>query len=176
MLNLDKIKENIKEFKVNSYIVPLLLFLLGIFILLLLTTSTKKSETKQGDYKDTHEYVEMLEKTLKKNINKLNSVDDCSVMITIASVDDNEYLENKTISSATGDNDEEYSRQQEYLVIGNGGDDQVVLKSRHLPKISGALVVYNGSADIQTKMNILEAVSTVLSIQSNKVCVLSSQE
>lgn len=176
MLSLDRLKEILKKLKINPYVVPISLFAVGVIFLLFWASPQKKETSQNNNFLNTQEYVEMLEHTLKKNINKLDSVNDCSVMITIASIDDNEYLENKSISSMIKEDNEEYSREQEYLVIDDGGDDRVVIKSRRLPKISGALVIYEGSADIETKKNISDAVSTVLSIQSNKVCVLSNQE
>ncbi len=176
MLNLEKIKEKLSELKQSKYAVPILLFSMGVIILLLFITPSKQTENKQQSLQDPQEYVERLEHTLKNSILRLDTVKDCSIMITVSTIDDYEYLENKTVSSSINENDEEYSRQQEYLVIDEGGDDRVVIKSKHLPQISGVLVIYDGSADIVTKKNILDAVSTVLSVQSNKVCVLSNQE
>ena len=176
MSNLEKIREKFSEIKQSQYALPIILLAIGVIILLLFISPTKEAEHKQNSLQDSQEYVENLERTLKNNILRLNTVKDCSIMITLSSIDEYEYLENKTVSSSINENDEEYSRQQEYLVIEEGGEDSVVVKSKHLPQISGVLVIYDGSTDIITKKNILEAVSTVLSVQSNKVCILSNQE
>ncbi len=176
MLSLEKINEIIRKFKTSSYAVPVFLLLIGIIILVLFMPPEKKPDNEKESFQDPQEYVESLEHTLKNNILKLNKVEDCSVMITVSSIDNYEYLENQIVSSSINEKDEEYSREQEYLVIDDGGEDNVVIKSKHLPEISGVLVIYDGSSDIVTKKNILDAVSTVLSIQSNKVCVLSNQE
>lgn len=176
MLYPDKIKKIIVTVKNNQFFIPIILLIVGIFVLVFLGSSSGKEKTKKTEIVNTTEYIETLENNLQKNIKKLASVQDCSVMITISSLEDNEYLENKSITSSLGEKNEEYSREEEYLVIDDGGDDSVVIKSRKMPAICGALVVYDGNDDIQTKKNILDAVSTVLGIQSNKVCVVSNQE
>lgn len=175
MLNLEKIKDAFKVLKQSPYALPAALLVLGIIILSLFAIPTKnKSMDGESDLAPT-EYIEMLENNLEHNIKKLSSVEKCSVMITVDTVEDNEYLENKTVSSSIEKESEEYSRQQEYLVI-DDGDDSVVIKSRKMPKISGVLVIYDGASDIKIKKNIIDAVSTVLAIQSNKVFVISNQE
>ena len=176
MLEPEKLKKAIQSFKSSPFFIPLTLLVIGVLLLILFVSPTGDKTSKKSASLSTEEYIQTLEMKLEKNINRITSVEDCSVMLTISSVEDNEYLENKSISSSLDEKSEEYSRQEEYLVIENGGDDSVVIKSRKMPKICGALVVYEGSADIHTKKNILDAVSTVLGIQSNKVFVVSNQE
>ncbi len=176
MLEPEKLKKIIGSLKKSPFFLPVILLCVGVLILMIFASPTKNGKAQSVETLNTAEYIKSLEKNLENNIKKLTSIQDCSVMITISSLEDNEYLENKSVSSLLGKENEEYSRQEEYLVIDDGGDDSVVIKSRKMPQIRGALVVYDGSADIQTKKNILDAVSTVLGIQSNKVCVVSNQE
>lgn len=174
MFNLDSLQRLLKNERLKPLIIPAVILLIGVVVFGLSSTPSQKSELIERV--DTEEYTRLLEKRLEKNIKKMNSVYDCDVLITISEIEQNEYLENKSVSSTLGDQNEEYSREEEYLIIDNGGDDDVVIKSRKMPEIRGALVVYKGSCDINTKKNILDAVSTVLGIKSNKVCVVSNQE
>ena len=174
MFQMQTLRKLLNNERIKPFLIPVVLLLLGVFILVITTNPSQKSV--QETAVDSEKYIQVLEKNLTKNIKKLTSVYDCSVMITISSFDQNEYLENKSVTSTMGEQNEEYNREGEYLVIDGGGDDSVVIKSRKMPEIRGALVVYDGSADINTKKNILDAVSTVLGIQSNKVCVVSNQE
>jgi len=158
----------------KPFLLPTIMIVAGVIMLTVISYPQKK--VKNEETINVDHYVSTLENNLEKNIKKLTSVNDCSVMITVSSADQNEYLENQNVSSSLVGDEEEYNREKEYLVIDEGGDDAVVMKARKMPDIRGALVIYDGKDDIKIKMNILEATSKILGIKSNKVCVISSQE
>lgn len=175
MLQLNNFTGYFAKIKKIPKFVPLILMGIGL-LLVLFGNSVRAAPAEKSVKTDYEGYVRGLETSLRKNIIKLNSVKDCTVMITVSSYEDNKYLENANVSSTVGDKSTQNSSQHEYLVIKNGGDDSVVVQSRRVPTIGGVLIVYDGSTDMSTKKNIIEAASTVLNIQSNKVCVVSTSK
>lgn len=172
MLNIHNFSHLIHKFKQSPYAVPIVLLLLGV-ALLFLFSGNGKTEDKAVSV-DGLDYINTLEKELEKKLGNMQEVESCSVMITVSSVEDREYLENTAVDSSQNEDSEEYSRQKEYLVIESGGEEGVIVKSELMPEICGALVVYEGSGDVDTRKNILEAVSTVLGVRSNQVCIIAN--
>lgn len=175
MLNKFNLTALFSDGKLAKYKMPLIILVAGVMLLLFsgLFGGGEKSKT---EVKDTDQYVAHLQKTLQNNIKKLNSVEDCSVMITLAASEENTYLENSDVSSTVRDDETQSSAQRDYLVIDGKDGDQVVVESKKFPRIQGVLVVYKGVDNITIKKNILDAVSTVLGIKSNKVFVVSTLE
>ena len=172
MFQTDNFKKILERLKKSPYFVPVLLVIAGLLLLLCFSGTGESTKASSVEVYDPYDYVDTLEKNLEKSICKFSGVDSCSVMITLASLENNEYLENSSVSSSNGEATEQYTRQEEYLVINEDGNDSVIVSSKKTPKICGALIVYQGSADIETKKNNLDAASTVLGLQSNKVCVV----
>ena len=106
----------------------------------------------------------------------MRSVNGCVVLITAASGTENEYLENIERSSGIRDKEEQNSETREYILVDGGNGKNVVIGSKKYPAVKGVLVIYEGEDDIDIKKSITDAVSTVLGIQSNKVCVISNHE
>ena len=174
MFQMDKLKTILFEMKKKPFFVPLVFIILGIVLISLFSFETEKPKTISKEL-DPYEYAEDLENKLSKRIKEFSGVEDCSVMITLSSVENNEYLENSSVSSTMDKENEQYSRQKEYLVIDENGNDTVIVSSKKMPKVCGALVVYQGIDDVEIQKNILDSVSTLLGIQSNKVCVVAEQ-
>ncbi len=134
------------------------------------------SKTKETDHSEQsieiQSYIEELEKKLEKQISSLSSVESCDIMLTVSQIKENEFLENSKESA----NETQYSREKEYLIVSENGNDTVIIKSKSLPKISGVMVIYKGKSDVETTNQIIQAVSTVLGIQSNRVCVIANKE
>ena len=174
MFSIKFIQTLLDNKKIKPFIIPAVVLLVGIVIFGVFSAPYQSEEAR--DEIDVNKYAAFLEKKLESNIEKLNAVYDCNVLITVSALEQNEYLENKSVTSTLGEKNEEYSREEQYLVIDNGGGDDVVIKSRKMPEIRGALVVYSGRDDINTKKDIIDAVSVVLGIKSNKVCVVANLE
>lgn len=173
MFQTDKLKGVLIFLKRTPYAVPILLAILGVCLLLVFSNDGKQAKTKSSLSEDPNEYVDRLEKELEESINGFSSVESCSIMITLSSLESNEYLENSSVSSSSGNNGEQYDRQSEYLVIDQDGNDSVIIENRNTPQIRGVLIVYKGAGDVETQKNILDAATTVLGVKSNKVCVVA---
>ncbi len=162
------------KIKAKPYLMPIIVVCVGVLILLLFSGKPTAQKSESEELYDPYEYTTKLEKKLKKHILALEAVNSCEVMITLSSLENNDYLENFSVSSNRSEDSEQYSRQNEYLVIDEDGNDSVIIEKINAPQICGALVIYNGKTDVETQKNIIDAVTTVLGLQSNKVCVVSN--
>lgn len=168
---MEKWNDILHRFRKSPYVVPVILVIAALLLLSIFSRESGPSGDKKESF-DAYEYVEGLEAKLKKTIGSFSWVEECQVMITLESFENNEYLENSSVSANQSENAEQYSKQREYLVINEEGSDEVILRTRNTPEIGGALIVYKGANNLEAKKNILEAASTVLGLRSNKVCVI----
>ena len=68
---------------------------------------------------------------------------------------------------------EDYSRTTETVVVSGGsGEDQVVVTRETYPQFRGALVVCQGADDPQVKLSVIEAVSALTGLGSDKISVI----
>ena len=58
------------------------------------------------------------------------------------------------------------------MVSGGSGEDQVVVTRETYPQFRGALVVCQGADDPQVKLSVIEAVSALTGLGSDKISVI----
>ena len=172
MLQPDLIKNIFVKFQRSVYFIPTMLVIGGIMLLILFSDHSNQKTAETEEY-NPYDYAERLEEKLKKHLSDLSFVEECSVMITLSSLENNEFLENSSVNSSKGETAEQYSEQNEYLIVNKDGNDTAIIETKKTPKICGVLIIYKGENDVETQMHILEAASTVLGVQSNKVCVIN---
>lgn len=164
---------NIKA--LQKYKIPLILIPAAIF-LITVSSSSSAEKKKTSDSIDAERYYQKIERELEKTVERMRSVNGCRVMITAATGEENEYLENVERSSVVRSDTEENSETREYLLTDSGNGKNVVIRLKKYPNVKGVLVIYDGPDDISIKKAVSDAVSTVLGVQSNKVCILSNQQ
>ncbi len=169
------IKKYISADIVRKYKIPLILTPIALLLIAVSGGSTQNKEIKTTQI-DVEKYFHSIEKQLETGICQIQSVNACDVMITAASGEEYEYLENTERSFGVRGEEQENAETREYILVDNGSGKNVVIRSKKYPKVKGVLVIYEGASDINIKKAITDAVSTVLGVQSNKVCVLSNHE
>ncbi len=119
--------------------------------------SDKKEDNSTAEIRTTVEYVDNLENKLCNVLSKIDGVMEVDVMITLESGFSYEYVqESQKIEITLDDTDEKLNIVKEIY-----------------PKIKGVVVVAKGSEDFRVKMDILEAVVTLLQIDESAVTILS---
>ena len=58
------------------------------------------------------------------------------------------------------------------LVVENNGENSTIVIEEVLPKIKGVVVVSSGAKDISVKLNIINAIQTLLDLSDNKIQIL----
>ena len=67
---------------------------------------------------------------------------------------------------------EEYSRSAQTVVVSGGGEEAVVVTREIYPQFRGALVVCQGADDPAVRLAVIEAVSALTGLGSDRVCVI----
>jgi len=178
-----KFKKLIKNKNAIYIAAALVLGILLMCIPALLPDAGENTESV-GMQTDKTEYGEMLEKKLLEVISKIQGVGETSVMVTIETRKEYVYAyeerKNTNISTDKGSKGEIRDANQEdiqksLIVVNDGsGKETPVLIKEIAPKVQGVAIVCEGGDDPIVKSKIVEAVTTVLNIPSNRVCVIKS--
>ena len=58
------------------------------------------------------------------------------------------------------------------IIVENDGNEKPLVLTENLPNVKGVIVVSSGANDISVKLDILNAISTLLNISTDKISVL----
>jgi len=170
LLNLVN-KKNLKIF---------LLVVLAILILVILFGFEKKegddqidSVYKSNHYKTTLEYCAELESKLQSVISKIDGAGQVSVMVSVDGSPELIYANesDETISSNSSGTTSS-SNSSSPIIVNVGGESSALILTEKLPEVKGVIVVSSGAGNVAVKLNILQAVSTLLNLHTDKVSVL----
>ncbi len=109
---------------------------------------------------DDDEYENKIRVELENVISQIEGVGKVSIMITFEGSSTNEYQTDMDIS--------ETDETSKTVIIGN---KEALIKSVKKPAAVGVLVVCEGGDSLKVKEKVINAVSTVLNISSNRVYV-----
>lgn len=135
-------------------------------------TTTKTTMTSSIQYQTSLDYSKQLETKLESVLSQIKGAGNVKVMMTldgspelVYAMDSNEKVSNNTGGSTTT------SSSTPILVQTNGTTSPLIL-TEVLPKVKGVIVVSSGANDISIKLDILNSVSTLLDISTDKINVL----
>ena len=135
-------------------------------------STTKTTMTSSIQYQTSLDYSKQLETKLESVLSQIKGAGNVKVMITldgspelVYAMDSNEKVSNNTGGSTTT------SSSTPILVQTNGTTSPLIL-TEVLPKVKGVIVVSSGANDISIKLDILNSVSTLLDISTDKINVL----
>lgn len=172
----------------------IILFLLGVFFLLIATPfsgysgnkekkeeESTQSETVKKDEKDA--YIEQLENKLEKTIGGMEGAGNVLVMITLKDngekiLDKNQPYESEVSKSREEGKETESTRiqsDQETVLVEKEGDTAPIVVQERYPEIEGVVVVCEGGDNTSLALRIKEAVSALFSIDNHKIVVCKLQ-
>ena len=156
-------------------IILCIIFLVALILFLKMSgtkTTTKTTMTSSIQYQTSLDYSKQLETKLESVLSQIKGAGNVKVMITldgspelVYAMDSNEKVSNNTGGSTTT------SSSTPILVQTNGTTSPLIL-TEVLPKVKGVIVVSSGANDISIKLDILNSVSTLLDISTDKINVL----
>lgn len=129
-------------------------------------SSSSKDDNLSTNFSTSQEYVVYLENKLENVLEDIKGVGNANVIITLEKGFEYIYVteeETKTTSNGTT-----ITTVTVVLV-----DGQPVLKEEIYPIIKGIVVVTDGADDINTKMNIITVIQTVIDIDNSKINIVS---
>lgn len=175
-----------------------ILFLMGVFFLLIATPVSSfsgKKETDSAEQRaDTSDistkniekdaYIEELENKLEQTIGGMEGAGKVLVMITLKGsgekiLDKNQPYESETTKSKAENQESESSRiksDQETVLIEEEGDTVPIVVQELYPDIEGVVVVCEGGDNSELALHIKEAVEALFSIDAHKIVVCKLQQ
>lgn len=177
--------DKVKDFLAKNFI---LVVFCGVGILLVVfsniffsTGSSEKKDVKEERAEDVAAgYAEQISAQLKGILKGIEGVGECDVMLTIESSTEYVYVseekksEQRTEETTSGHHRLETKKDSEetYVIINDGDGQKALVKTTLLPRVKGVVVLCKGADDPTVKLRVIEAVTTVFGISSNKVCVV----
>jgi stage III sporulation protein AG len=144
-----------------------------------------KSGAAQSSMTSIEKYESYVNQNLKDILEQIRGVSDVSVMVTFASTEKKIYQNNtKTQDNQTSETDQKGGKREvnernedtEVVMIDQNGNKVPVVIGKEQPTVRGVIVVARGSDQPTTKVQIMDAVATVLDIPTYKVKVLEKNE
>lgn len=123
-------------------------------------------------YQTTLEYCAELEGKLEDVLSNIFGAGEVSVLISVDGSPELVYAtssDNKTSSNSSGST--VTSSSNPIIVQTNSGAGPLIL-TENLPEVKGVIVVSSGAGDVGIKLDIMNAVSTLLNISTDKISVL----
>ena len=170
---MDKLKELYNKIKSVKHIEIYLALILCVIVALcyfffLSPESDKKEENSTENYTNAVEYADYLEHKLCNVLSDMTGVKSVSAIITLDGGFTYEYaVDSEQNTTNSGSSSTSVITDTTILV-----DGQPIIVKVNYPKIKGVVIVAEGSEDFSVKMNILEAVQTLLEISASDITVL----
>ena len=118
--------------------------------------------------------LEAMQTEMEEILGAIQGVGELRLMLTVDTGTQRELAGDTSLSySGETTAPEDYSRTTETVVgSGGSGEDQVVVTRETYPQFRGALVVCQGADDPQVKLSVIEAVSALTGLGSDKISVI----
>ncbi|MBE5735799.1 MAG: hypothetical protein E7356_00350 [Clostridiales bacterium] len=185
-VGLDKVKsDNTLLSKLTSLMTQrkakiILLLVLAIIAVMMIVLSYSKDEKlssketlSTSSYLSTLDYCEQIELRLKSIISQIDNAGDVEVMVTVDGSPEYVYAsDNNSTSSSNSSGITSSSSSSSPIIVGAGASSSALILTESLPDIKGVIVVATGAGNVAVKLDILNAVSTLLGISRDKVSVL----
>ena len=158
----------------------LVLLIIGIIAMILfvaigdggLKKTTTSSTTTTKSYITTLEYCKSLEDKLESVLSRVSGAGSVSVMISVEGSLELVYAtsdDNKTSNTTSGST---ITSSTNPIIVQSNGNASPLILTENLPEVKGVIVVSSGAKDVSIKLDILNAVSTLLNISTDKISVL----
>lgn len=144
-----------------------LILLVGL-VLMLLPSGEKSSTTESESGGETYSLAET-ERRLEALLKNVQGVGQVNVMLTLKSGSTLELAED----SSTSMRESETKRESDVVTVsrGSGGEEVVVTRERY-PTYQGAVVVCEGGGNSAVRLSVIEAVSVLTGLGSDKITVV----
>lgn len=169
---MNKIKDAINYIAKNENKKLKIIVAIGMIGILLISMSDfivpkdKNQTTNQND-KDYYSYVDNLESKLTNIISSIDGVGECRVMITLENTNESVYAtdnESKT-------DDDSLNTKDKYVIYDSENGETPVLIKEYMPTVQGVTVVCSGGDNVEVKEKIINTVTSLFNISTNRVSV-----
>ncbi len=161
---MEKLKKLFAKLKKSDYLLLFVAFIGCVVFVCLLFVNDDNAKKASGDFSD---YCNSLENRLEKVLSKIDGCGDVSVAITYSSGSETVYAyetQSKTTNGVT---------TQENKIVTIGGNPLVIKENS--PNIIGVVIVADGGGDAVIRLQLKQAVVTLLNVDASNVQVFSSK-
>ena len=145
-------------------------------------TTNSKTKRTNGDinyrYQTGLEYSASLEKKLENLISKIKGVGQVTAMVYLSESPKlilAESTDEKVNTTTSGSSSTSYTTTvTEPIILTNSGYSSPLILTEQLPEIHGVVIVAEGAGDISVKLNIIQAIKTLIDISSGNIQVFES--
>jgi len=169
-----KRKFDIHKFLSTKYLkIYVLCIVVIIAFILYLNIGNEKEvkSTSNATYVSTLEYCKEIELKLENILSQIQGAGNVTVMISLDGSPELVYAsdsDTKTSSNANGTTTTTSSN----LIVINGSDKGALILKENLPKVKGVIVVSSGADNISIKLDMLNAISTLLDLSTDQINIL----
>ena len=155
------------------------LLLMGVAFICVSSNKTDDRHTAAMDTEtgalDTQAYEQQMEQRLTELLSCVYGAGAVQVMVTVETSESYEYASDAKQSDdydiAPQATRQESILEENVIIVRGENGDEALLVARHLPKIMGVAVICEGGDDIYVKQSMIEAVSILCGIPSNRISV-----
>ena len=163
-------KKNIKI--IVAVVIMLVAVILYIGISLDSKNVSSESSSDTTGYISTLEYCEKLEGKLEDIISQIDGAGNVKVMISVDGSPELLYVSDTDTKTSTTTSGTTTTTSSSPIIIGNSGNSSGIIMTEKLPNVKGVIVVSSGAGDTKIKLNILNAITTLLDISVDKITIL----
>ena len=154
----------------RKYRIPLLVFLLGV-VLALVPGRTKKAEAQQltTETADTVFDLSAVQKQMEARLSAIDGAGRVRPMLTLSSGERVVYQTDSRTVTASGST----TQETETVFRQSGGSEkEPAVQSVVYPQYQGALVICDGAERANVRLAVIQAVSSLTGLGSNKIAVV----
>lgn len=157
-------------------VILIIIFLVAIILYLKMSKSSKTSSNSTSSnvstYQTTLEYSKVLESKLEEVLSQIEGAGNVKVMITLDGSPELVYALDSNEKTSSTQNGSTTTSSSSPIILDNKSGSSPLILTEKLPKVKGVIVVSTGAKDIGIKLDILNSVSTLLDISTDKINVL----
>ncbi len=157
--------EKLKKDKKTAFII--LVAFLGILLISLSEFVPDNEAVSENTYSQSVCLNNDAKAELEDIISKIDGVGKVSVMITYEGTEENIYALNMTEQSNVND----VKRDEEYLILDKGNDEDGLLVKKVYPRVTGIAVVCVGGGNPAVKNEITHMLKALYNISSNSISI-----
>lgn len=153
----------------QKYRYALLILVIGLALMLLPERSENHQTAQAQPLTGTVSQYSDITKELKEILSQIDGVGQVAVMLTVSTGEQNIYQQDEDQStSETGST----IRKETVIISGSDRQEQALLLYTKAPEYMGAIIVCKGGNEPSVKLAIIDAVSKITGLSSDKISVV----
>lgn len=163
-MKVEKVKALLQKYRL-----PALVVLAGM-VLMLLPSGAKTDKTEETSAEEEGFSLTETERRMAEVIGAIDGVGRVKVMLTLHSGETLALAEDSSASQGSGG---DVRQERQVLTVNRGsGRQEVVVTRRMYPVYQGAVVVCQGAGDSRVRLTVVDAVSVLTGLSSDKISVV----